>query len=52
MLSYLCLFVIASRIFNRFLLLFLYIIIVLSVKISLTSEDVSWSVLLLYFRIK
>ena len=30
-----------------FLLLFLYIIIALSVKIFLTSEDVSWLVLLL-----
>ena len=44
---------IASRICNRFLLLFfIYIIIVLSVRISLTSEDVSWLALLLCFMIK
>ena len=42
----------ASGICNRFLLLFLYIIIVLSVRIFLTSEDVSWFVLLLYFILK
>ena len=34
----------AARICNCFLLLFLYIIIVLSVRIFLTSKDVSWSV--------
>ena len=42
---------IASRICNRFLLLFIYIIIVLSARIFFTSEDVSWLVLLLCFEI-
>ena len=43
---------IASRICNHFLLFFLYIIIVLCVRIFLTSVDVSWLVLLLCFIIK
>ena len=35
-----------------FFLLFLYMIIVISVRIFLTSEDVTWLVLLLCFIIK
>ena len=33
---------IASNVCNHFLLLFLYIIIVLSMKIFLTLEDINW----------
>ena len=43
---------IASRICNHFLLLFLYIIIVLAVRTFLSSEDVSWFVVLLCFIIE
>ena len=49
-LNFLC--ILLLGICNRFLILFLYIIIVLSVRIFITSEDVSWLVLSLCFIIK
>ena len=56
MLFYLCFFLNLCILFLGFvivfLLLFLYIFIVLSVRIFLTSEDISWFVLLLCFVIK
>ena len=43
---------IASRIWRRFLLIFLYMIFVLLMKIFLISEDLSLSVSFLYFVIR